>query len=90
MMPDALQTLLPLGDVQPHRNRGLFADHYLNNPDRLHSLVEWRQATGIQDALRQIVQLYAQRIPHFTIRTNEDQTEHDFIQPVLDLLRGGG
>ncbi len=35
-----MQASLPLSFAM-HNNRGLFADHFLNSPERLQSLVEW-------------------------------------------------
>jgi hypothetical protein len=72
--------------VARSQQSGLFADHYLDHPDRLQVLEEWRQAAGVEETFQQIAQLYAQHAARFNSRTNEAQTEHDFIQPVLNLL----
>jgi hypothetical protein len=80
-----MQASLPLG-LHPHNNQGLFADHYLDHPERLQALDEWRQATGIEEAFRKIAHLYSDNAVHFNKRTNEHQTEHDFIRPMLNLL----
>jgi hypothetical protein len=80
-----MQASLPLG-LRAHNNQGLFADHYLDHPERLQTLDAWRQATGVEEALRKMTQLYSDRAAHFNRRINEYQTEHDFIQPVLNLL----
>ncbi len=68
-----MQASLPLSFAM--HNRGLFADHFLNSPERLQSMVEWRQASGVAEAFKHIRQLYAERVAHFTSKTNEDQTE---------------
>lgn len=86
-MPVPIQPSLPL-ELRAHHNQGLFAEHYLNNPDRLQALDECRQARGVEDAFRTIAHLYRDKAAHFHKRTNESQTEHDFIQPVLSLLWG--
>ena len=80
-----MQASLPLG-LRAHHNQGLFADHYLDNPERLQALDEWRQATGAEETFQKIAHLYSDKAVHFTKRTNESQTEHDFIRPVLNLL----
>jgi hypothetical protein len=77
------QPYLPM-DWPAFKNKGLFADNFLDN--RLKEEPEWQAADGIEDAFDAIQKLYSQKAAHFTARTNEAQTEHDFIQPVLDLL----
>jgi hypothetical protein len=84
MLP-GMQASLSLGP-RAHNNQGLFADHYLDHPERLHALDEWRQATGVEEAFRRIAHLYSDKAAHFNKRINEHQTEHDFIRPVLNLL----
>jgi hypothetical protein len=49
-------------------------------------LDQWKQATGIEAAFGKIAHLYSDNAVHFNKRTNEHQTEHDFIRPVLNLL----
>ena len=78
------QLRLDLGD--PSDNRGLFADHFLQN--RLAELPAWRDAAGVAAALKGVGELYRKRAASFTRRTNEAQTEQEFIQPVLGLLWG--
>ncbi len=85
LMSTTMQASLPLG-LHTHNNQGLFADHYLDHPERLQALDEWRQATGIEEAFRKIAHLYSDKAVHFNRRTNEHQTEHEFIRPVLNLL----
>ena len=82
-----VQLPLPI-NFRPHRNRGLFADHYLNDPARLQALDEWKRAAGLDEAFKEIGHLYARRASRFNARTNEAQTENDFIRPVLNLLWG--
>lgn len=78
----AKQGRLPLD--KPFLNRGLFADHFLEY--RLSDLDEWKAADGLDDAFQAVLKLYRESAAEFTDDTNEPQTEHDFIQPVLDLL----
>jgi Alw26I/Eco31I/Esp3I family type II restriction m6 adenine DNA methyltransferase len=73
---------------ETHKNRGLFADHYLNSPERLRALDEWRQAAAVEEVFSRIAQLYSKRAARFGKHTNEAQTESDFIRPVLDVLWG--
>jgi hypothetical protein len=81
-----MQPSLPY-DSHKHNNRGLFADNYLDNPERLQAMDEWKHVAGVEEAFRKIAQLY-DRATRFNNRTNEAQTENDFIQPVLNLLWG--
>ncbi len=67
-------------------NRNLFADHFLR--ERLADLPEWQEAQGLEEAFAAINKLYQERVRSFTDATNEAQTEHDFIRPVLDILWG--
>ena len=81
-----LQPSLPFDNLKAHNNTGLFADHFLNTPERLHAMQEWNQAAGIKNAFEQIANLYQQQARRFSERTNESQTEEGFIRPVLNLL----
>ncbi|MGA2035374.1 MAG: hypothetical protein ABSG68_24265, partial [Thermoguttaceae bacterium] len=65
-------------------NRGLFADHFLEH--RLPELPEWREVDGLETSFKALQRRYRQHAARFTKRTNEAQTEHDFVQPVLDVL----
>ena len=65
-------------------NRGLFANHFLEH--RLPELPEWRETDGLEEAFKALQNRYRQHAARFSSRTNEAQTEHDFIQPVLDIL----
>src|ERR1039458_482893 len=83
-----VQTHLALGDQ--FNNRGLFADHFLNDPQQhlLKTLPEWQQADGLDAACKAIEKLFRDKAARFNANTNEAQTEHDFIQPVLKALWG--
>ena len=70
--------------LETYRNQGLFADHFLK--DRLPQLREWKDVEGLDEAFAATLKLYDEQASRFTTRTNEPQTEHDFIQPVLNLL----
>lgn len=72
--------------AETHRNRDLFSDHYLNADDRLKGLPQWRAPDGVQEKLRALSELYAQKAARFTERTNEAQTERDVIRPALEIL----
>lgn len=72
--------------AEPVCNRDLFANHFLK--ERLADLSEWQEPEGLEEAFDAVNKLYQERIPAFTDATNESQTEHDFIQPVLDILWG--
>ncbi|MHB9107877.1 MAG: Eco57I restriction-modification methylase domain-containing protein [Armatimonadota bacterium] len=67
--------------LPPHRNHGLFADHYLDHV--LPGRPEWRalgaEAEGARARIREI---FAGFVPS----EDETQTEKDFIRPVLDTL----
>ena len=65
-------------------NRGLFANHFLEH--RLRDLPEWREADGLEEAFKALQKRYHQHAARFSKKTNEAQTEHDFVQPVLDIL----
>lgn len=83
-MVSPVQGVLPLERHDPYNNRGLFADHYLR--ERLKDLDEWKQATGVAEAFEHIRTLYTQQKARLNDRTNEAQTERDFIQPILNFL----
>ena len=65
-------------------NRGLFADHFLEH--RLPDMPEWRAADELEEAFKVLQKRYRQHAVRFSKKTNEAQTEHDFVQPVLDIL----
>ena len=74
-----MQTAEPTG--RPHRNHGLFSDHYLNVtlPERQ----DWRalesQAAG---KMAEVVRVF----DAFAPSQNEAQTEEDLVRPVLRIL----
>jgi len=78
------QPQLPISE--PARNRGLFADHFLQH--HLPELPEWDRPEGLQEAFSALLALYRERADLFTEATNESQTERDFIRPALNLLWG--
>jgi type I restriction-modification system DNA methylase subunit len=83
-----VQTHLELGDQ--FNNRGLFADHFLNDPQGhlLKTLPEWQKPEGLVDAFRIIQKLFRDKAARFNEQTNEAQTERDFVRPVLDAVWG--
>jgi hypothetical protein len=76
------QNALPFSEK--YINKNLFADHFLET--RLKELEHWRNLKGSERAFEEIKSIYERTASHFSDRTNEAQTEHDFIQPVLDIL----
>ena len=74
-------TQIPLSLAQPHQNRRLFSDHYLNTilPGR----PEWQLLeAGARQALERIAALLAA----YTPTSNEAQVENELIRPVLAVL----
>ena len=72
---------LPLPVAQPHRNRQLFSDYYLNAilPQR----PDWRM---LAPAARPVMAQVAAIVDAYTPRSNEAQTEHELVRPVLKAL----
>jgi len=67
--------------LPPHRNHGLFADHYLDHV--LPGRAEWRALAREAEEVRgRIRAIFAGFVPS----EDETQTEKDFIRPVLDAL----
>jgi hypothetical protein len=66
---------------RPHRNHGLFSDHYLNAtlPER----PDWRALGG--EAAEKMAEV-ARVLEDFVPSGNEAQTEEDLVWPVLRLL----
>lgn len=66
---------------QPHRNHGLFSDHYLNVtlPER----PDWRALAGEAGP---VVERVSRILAAYTPSTNEAQTERDLVRPVLEAL----
>ena len=77
-MPDAQ---LPLPLARPHNNHQLFSDYYLD--EILPHRAGWEPLTSrSHEALTAVAAIFAGYAPS----TNEAQTEHDFIRPVLEIL----
>lgn len=74
-----MQTAQPT--ERPHRNHGLFSDHYLNTtlPER----PDWRALEN--EAAGKMAEV-ARVLDAFTPSANEAQTEEDLVRPVLRLL----
>ncbi|MFV9505918.1 MAG: Eco57I restriction-modification methylase domain-containing protein [Oscillochloridaceae bacterium umkhey_bin13] len=72
---------LPLALAQPHQNRQLFADRYLDVtlPQRAAWLALRAEAAPVLAQVRAI-------LAQFTPSPNEAQTEHDLVRPVLQAL----
>lgn len=71
----------PIPAAQPHRNHGLFSDHYLNVtlPER----PEWR---GLIEQARPVMEGISRIFDSYAPSDNEAQTEEDLVRPVLRLL----
>jgi len=66
---------------RPHRNQQLFSDHYLDVV--LPMLPQWQsQRENAVRLLAEVQRIFADFVPS----TNEAQTEHEFIRPVLEAL----
>jgi hypothetical protein len=66
---------------QPHRNHGLFSDHYLNVT--LPQRPEWQALT---EQARPVMEGVSRVFDSYTPSDNEAQTEEDLVRPVLRLL----
>ena len=66
---------------RPHRNHGLFSDHYLDAT--LPSRPDWE---ALQEKARPVMARIAQIFASFTPSANEAQTEKDLVRPVLMVL----
>ena len=74
-----MQTAEPTG--RPHRNHGLFSDHYLNVtlPERQ----DWRAlASEAAGKMAEVARVF----DAFAPSQNEAQTEEDLVRPVLRIL----
>ena len=69
---------------QPHRNHGLFSDHYLNVtlPER----PDWR---ALAEEASPVAERVSRILAAYTPSTNEAQTEEELVRPVLRLLGHG-
>jgi hypothetical protein len=66
---------------QPHRNHGLFSDHYLNVT--LPGRQEWSELADEPGAvMRAVADVFGSYAPS----SNEAQTEQDLVRPVLKIL----
>ncbi|MBI2843326.1 MAG: N-6 DNA methylase [Armatimonadetes bacterium] len=68
-----------------YENRSLFADNFIEH--HLPGLPEWQAPDGLEAAFEAISRIYQDTRTRL-LRLNEPQTEHDFIQPILDILWG--
>jgi hypothetical protein len=74
-----MQTAQPMG--RPHRNQGLFSDHYLNAT--LPTRPDWRD---LADDARPVLDEIAVLLESYTPSENEAQVEEELVCPVLRLL----
>jgi Eco57I restriction-modification methylase/TaqI-like C-terminal specificity domain/N-6 DNA Methylase len=74
-----MQTAHPT--ARPHRNQGLFSDHYLNAT--LPTRPDWR---GLADEARPTMEQIASLLDVYTPSENEAQVEEELVRPVLRLL----
>jgi hypothetical protein len=74
-------TTQPLPTKNPHRNHGLFSDHYLNVT--LPVRPEWSE---LIDEARPVMEVVARVLDSYVPSDNEAQTERDLVRPVLELL----
>jgi len=86
-MQTPVQQSLPL-DCGNFNNRGLFADHFLLDPQRLRAMEEWKEPIAAAEVRDKTDRIYRKHASRFNSRTNEAQTEKDFIRPILNLLWG--
>src|SRR5215204_8957 len=71
----------PKPSVQPHRNHGLFSDHYLNAT--LPGRPDWRELAEESGATMEAA---ARALDVYAPSQNEAQTEEDLVRPVLRIL----
>jgi hypothetical protein len=74
-----MQTAQPTS--RPHRNQGLFSNHYLNAT--LPTRPDWR---GLADEARPAMEEVASLFESYTPSDNEAQLEEELVRPVLRLL----
>ncbi len=82
--PSMLPTSQPVPEGRPHRNQGLFSDHYLNAT--LPQRADWRD---LASEARPVMEGIASLLGSYAPSDNEAQTEKDLVRPVLDLLGHG-
>lgn len=66
---------------RPHRNHGLFSDHYLN--ETLPARPDWR---ALADEAAGVMQVLGRILGSYTPSANEAQVEEELVRPVLRLL----
>jgi len=74
-----MQNAQPVG--RPHRNQGLFSDHYLNVT--LPARPDWK---ALVDDARPAMEEIAGLLDSYTPSENEAQVEEDLVRPILRLL----
>lgn len=74
-----MQTAQPKG--RPHRNQGLFSDHYLNAT--LPARPDWKGLAGEARPARDEI---ASLLDSYTPSENEAQVEEELVRPILRLL----
>ena len=74
-----MQTAQPTGS--PHRNQGLFSDHYLNAT--LPTRPDWK---ALADEARPVMEEISSLLDTYTPSENEAQVEEELVRPVLRLL----
>ena len=74
-----MQNMQPAG--RPHRNQGLFSDHYLNVT--LPARPDWKALAG---EARPVMEGIAGLLDSYTPSENEAQVEEDLVRPILRLL----
>jgi len=83
---DPAQQHLPI--LLPYRNCGLFADYFLESPERLRKMPDWNETEGLREAFDQLSALFKRTATRLDRNPNERQTEEAFIQPALAVLWG--
>jgi hypothetical protein len=74
-----MQSAQPTG--RPHRNQGLFSDHYLNATLPIRS--DWR---GLTNEARPAMEEIARLLDSYTPSENEAQVEEELVRPVAYRL----
>ncbi|MBA3533480.1 MAG: Eco57I restriction-modification methylase domain-containing protein [Ardenticatenales bacterium] len=70
--------------LHPHRNHFLFSDYYLEK--RIHEHPDWGAADDEAGAALVALRVLWQQVRPDELALNESQTEHQWIQPVLERL----
>ncbi len=70
---------------RPHRNHGLFSDHYLNVT--LPARLDWKAlAVALAVEARPVIEEIASLLDSYTASKNEAQLEEELMRPILRLL----